>query len=777
MTETNNKPGIGKKTKHPAGAPSEPLRDNKKGSGLFRRKKILGVTGIILALLLTGIIYFASFDRGILNRSSYSTTFFDRNGIPLRTLFSADETYAEKCGLSEVSPHFLRACVLIEDKRFYSHKGIVISSLFRALWQNIKKKRVVSGGSTITMQLAKLLYRHKKRSIPNKISEIFAALKFELHLSKTDILTEYINRLPFGNMIYGVKQAARFYFAKNPAHLSLNQAIYLALIPKSPTRYNPRRDAAILKKRWKKILEIFRVQNYISRDEYLRAKSEGVEFLMRDYPFAAPHFIDMVKEKYGGEKIPQQVHTTLDLSIQKEMAGIIREHLVRLRKYNVKSAAAVIIDNRSHEVMALMGSPRYLDEKNAGFVNLTTSFRQPGSTLKPFVYALALEEGYTPATILPDIRFPSKGGFFPKNHDGREHGPTRLRIALACSYNIPAFYLAMKLTPHKVIAKLRQAGFGYIKGEPGFYGETIALGSGEVKLLDLLIAYSAFVNGGTVYYPAFVKGQPVKTRRLFSDKAAFLTWQILADPAARFAGFGYDSSMRLPFPLAVKTGTSKGFRDKWAIGVNSRYCIGVWLGNPGGENMRDLSGVGSAATILRDLFLCVQEDWSAGVIPMPPGIVKRTICPLSGELLSGNCSDAVEEYFDEENLPQKTCTYHVIENGEVKVRFPELYGKWAERTHPGEEPGIRRDKRKWISFPQQGDFFYISDAIAGQDQEITFEVMGFEPGEEIDFLLNGVLYKAIVYPGTPLWRLRRGDHTLSIRSANRILNTVKFIVR
>ena len=746
-------------------------------SGFFKNKKRLIIISALLGILLIGIIYFASFNRKILKNDSYSTTFFDRNGTPLRTFFSEDEKYSEKCGLSEVSPHFLRACVLIEDKRFYSHKGIVISSLFRALWQNIKGKRIVSGGSTITMQLAKLLYNHKKRHLGNKISEIFAALKFELHLSKTEILSEYINRLPFGNLIYGIKEASRFYFAKKPADLSLNQAIYLALIPKSPSRYNPRSDARRLKRRWENMLEIFRKNNYISKDEYLRAKNEGIRFHMADYPFAAPHFIELIKKKYPGGKIPGQVHTTLDYPVQREMEGIIREHLFRLRKYNVKSAAAVIIDNRAHEIIAYMGSPDYFDETNAGFVDLATSLRQPGSTLKSFVYALALEEGYTPATILPDIKFPAKGGFFPKNHDGREHGPLRMRVALACSYNIPAFYLAMKLTPHRVIEKLRQAGFGYIKADPGFYGETIALGSGEVKLLDLLIAYSCFANEGIIYYPAFVKGQPIKTRKLFNRKAAFLTWHILSDPAARFASFGYDSSMNLPFPLAVKTGTSKGFRDKWAIGINSRYGVGVWIGNPEGENMKDLARVGNATTILRDIFLAIQKDWTQGEIAVPPGIVKRTICPLSGELLSENCRDSVEEYFDEKHLPGKTCTYHVREKGQMVVSYPELYGKWAKKTQSEANLDVRMDRRRWISFPQQGDFFYISDAISRQDQEITFEVMGFAPGEEIEFVLDNSLYRTVLFPETPTWRLQRGDHSLSIRSKGQTFDTIKFIVR
>ncbi|MCP5048689.1 MAG: penicillin-binding protein 1C, partial [bacterium] len=432
-----------------------------------RKRRVISIS--ILVLMLTAAIYFVSFDEEILNENIFSTTFYDRNGKPLRTYFSADETYARPCRLSEVSPHFLRAIVLIEDKTFYNHKGVVLSSLFRAFWQNIKGRRIVSGGSTITMQTAKLVYRHRKRNIFNKISEIFSALKFELHLSKSRILEAYINRLPFGNMIYGIKQAARFYFGKDPAHLSLNQAIYLALIPKSPTRYNPARHLGHLKKRWETILEAFRQRNHITGDEYQRSRSEGISFQMDQPPFRAPHFIQLVKEMYRRGELPEQVRTTLDYPIQEQLEGIVREHLARLETYDVSSAAAVIIDNQTHRVIGFMGGPDYFNDDIAGHVNLATALRQPGSTLKPFVYGLALESGYTPSAIVPDIKFPARGGFFPKNHDGREHGPLRIRTALACSYNIPAFYLAMKLTPRRVIRTLNNAGFSSIKSEPGFY--------------------------------------------------------------------------------------------------------------------------------------------------------------------------------------------------------------------------------------------------------------------------------------------------------------------
>ncbi|MGE5339891.1 MAG: penicillin-binding protein 1C [Candidatus Omnitrophota bacterium] len=734
--------------------------------------------GLILAVGIYFIFFFTSFDRDrFFKTMSYSTTFYDRNGKTLRAYVSTEETYTKPCLLSEISPHFLRAIVLIEDKTFYNHHGVVLSSLFRAFWQNIRGKRIVSGGSTITMQLAKSVDRHRDRHIFNKLSEIFSALRFERHLSKSEILEAYINRLPFSNQIYGVNGASWFYFGKAPSQLSLNQAIFLALIPRSPSQFNPNRHLAHLKRKWKTILEFFKASNYITLDEYQRAQHEGIHFQVNPAPFFAPHFIEMIREKYGTKPMPEQVDTTLDYEIQHTMEGLIREHLVRLKSYNVGSAAAIVMDNHTHEVLGFVGSPNYFNSDNAGNVNLAGALRQPGSTLKPFVYGLALESGYTPSSVLPDIKFPSRGGFFPQNHDGREHGPLRLRTALACSYNIPAFYLAMKLKPSQVIDKLQKAGFAYLKSDPGFYGETIALGSGEVKLLDLVTAYSAFACNGVTYSPAFIKNEPLTETRILEENAAFLIWDILADPSARFASFGYDSSMNLPFPLAIKTGTSKGFRDKWAVGVNSEYTVGVWIGNPRGENMADTSHVGNASTILRDIFLAIQKDWTKGAVPVPSGLTRKRICALSGERASPDCPDTLDEYFDSRNFPQTLCTWHIRRNGQLRVNYPELYKEWALRTHPAGNLGIDQMKKQCISFPQEGDFFYISGAIPVNSQQITFEVMGFRPGEAIDYYLDGVLYQRDVFPHFPFWPLKRGDHRLTIKREQRVIDEVKFVVR
>jgi penicillin-binding protein 1C len=746
-------------------------------SRFFRSKfvKILGAA--VLAALLTLAVYFYSFDPAIFADKEHSTDFLDRRGTLLRTYFSSRETYARQSPSSEVSPHFLRAIVLIEDHRFYSHHGVSLSSLLRATWQNIEGQRVVSGGSTITMQLAKLVYRHRERSILNKISEIFAALRFEWHMPKEALLEEYINRLPFGNLVYGVNEASRFYFGKQPSQLSLNQSIYLALIPKSPSRYNPRKHLGNLKKRWNGILEIFRRRGYISHDEFLRAQKEGIQFSMDNYPFRAPHFVQQVKQRLAGKELPQQVRTTLDLSIQSQLEGLVRGHLQRLRPYRVSSAAAVVIDNRSHQVVGYVGSPSYFDEDISGSVDMATAMRQPGSTLKPFVYALALENGYTPSSILPDIKFPARGGFFPKNHDGKEHGPLRLRVALACSYNIPAFYMAMKLTPAAIIEQLHLLGFSYFRDRPGFYGETIALGSGEVRLLDLAVAYSSLADNGLLHSPAFVDDEAVGSRRVMTPQAAYLIWHILADPMARFASFGVESSMNLPFAVAMKTGTSKGFRDKWAVAVNTLYTVAVWIGNPDGRDMADLTGVGTSATIARDIFLALQKDWTIGTPPVPPGIVKRTVCALSGQLAGPHCRDRVDEYYMESNIPTKSCSYHVLENGRPKIRYPELYKKWASGLHQASATDFVSAPTRRISFPQHRDFFYISDAIPRQDQQINVQVMGFQPGERVSLYLNDQLLKHLTIPGTIPWRLKRGDYTLVLKQGDQIIDRLEFLVR
>lgn len=741
---------------------------------LLSNKKRTIISAILFWAVLS-IIYFSVFDKSILKSNSYSTLFFDRNGKILRTVLSDKERYTTKISLSGISPHFLRAIVLIEDKSFYSHHGVSINAIFRALFQNVKERKIKSGASTITMQLAKLLKNNISRNIFNKISETVYALKLEMHLDKSTILEEYINRLPFGNMIYGIESASKYYFKKKPKDLSLNQAIYLALIPKSPTLYNPIKHIKRLTQRKKIILNEFLKRKYISKNEYLRVSKEGIRFSIDKKSFIAPHLIERLQEtnKFKTSKII----TTIDRNLQSEITGIIKEALRRLKPYKISSAACVIIDNKTHEVIVYIGSPDYFNKKNSGFVDYADSLRQPGSTLKPFIYALALENGRTPASIIPDIKFPARGGFFPSNYDGKEHGPLRLRPALANSFNIPAFYLAMKLTPQLIIEKLQEAGFLYLDENSGFYGETIALGAGEVKLFDLVKAYSLFANGGIIYKPSFIKGRKNKKRRVFSEKTAYLIWNILSDPNARAMSFGYNSSMKLPFPLAIKTGTSKGFRDKWAIGVNSEFTVGVWLGNPSGKNMRDLTGTANSTSILRDIFLLIQKDWTKGNIKKPKGLVNLKICTISGERATRYCKDTIDEIFDENNLPQEYCSYHKLRKGNIITVYPELYKTWAIKNKLIDRAEIIKNNRKKISFPQKRDFFYISKDIPIESQRISFKIMGFKNGDIIEYILNDKVIAKLPYPDFPSWQLERGDYTLKIQCNNKTIDTTVFLVR
>jgi penicillin-binding protein 1C len=748
-----------------------------KGLRLNKKKIFL----ILLSLGTAGmVVYLAWFNQSCFSDQEESLRFVDRRGELLGFYLVDQNRYSAHCGLSQVSPHFIRAIVLAEDRGFYSHKGVNLSSLTRALFQNVQEGKVVSGGSTITMQLAKLLLNaNQKRTIFRKLEEIIFALKLELHLPKSRILEEYINRLPFGNMIYGIGPASEFYFGKSPAQLSLSQALELAVIPKAPTTYNPIKNKDQLKARRDWILDEFYRQGFVSSHEYRRVASEEVHFNIRDTLFVAPHFIELIKRRYGNDLSDhKKIYTTLDRNLQLKVRGIIREHLQRLRPYHVQSAAAVVIDNRSYEVLAYLGSPDYFNVENNGYVDYALALRQPGSTLKPFVYGVALESGYTPSSILPDIQFPARGGFFPRNHDGMEHGPLRLRTSLACSYNIPAFYLAIKLTPTRILEKLQLAGFSYLDEPAAFYGEAIALGSGEVRLLDLVTAYSCLANKGVLYEPRLLKEWPAGGKRqIFSPQCAFLLFDILSDPAARAGSFGFFSSMNLPFPLAIKTGTSKGFRDKWAVAVNSEYTVGVWLGNPSGQNIsQQVVETGNSATIVRDIFLILQKDWEQGGLPIPPGIIQREVCALSGELAGPYCQDRVEEYFEEKNLPEGPCSYHVKAEAGIKTVYPELYREWWQKNQLTEQTHLGGSQEVEIVSPQQGDRYYISQALPLESQQIRFKVMGAADGEKITYRLNKRIYRILSYPSFPLFQLKPGEYLLEIEIAGECRDRVSFVV-
>ncbi len=413
----------------------------------------------------------------------------DRNGVTLREVLSDQEGRAYWLRWSEIPGWLVKATIAVDDSRFYIHPGLDPIAIVRALYQDMRALRVVSGGSTITEQVIHNIY-HLPRTIPGKILEAWYALRLERTISKDQILLQYLNRVPCGNGTYGVEAASRLYFDKPARQLSLAEAAFLAGLPNSPGSSNPYRAFSRAESRQSFILKQMLEKRMISRVDYERAINEPIRIATSQRQFRAPHFTQMVLHVILPEDRQRisVVRTTLDYGVQKTVMLLLRGQVASLKSHRVTNAAAVVIDNASGDIIALVGSVNFFDSLRDGQVNGALSPRQPGSALKPFAYGPALESGMTAATILPDLPYSVAGtsttseGYSPENYDRKFHGPVRLRTALACSYNVPAVRVAERVGVRALLNLLRDAGLATLDKDASHYGLALTLGDGEVTL-------------------------------------------------------------------------------------------------------------------------------------------------------------------------------------------------------------------------------------------------------------------------------------------------------
>lgn len=592
-----------------------------------------------------------------------SILLLDRQGRPLREAGSE----GRRVSLEQVSPYLVQATLAAEDHRFYGHWGVDLSATAGAALGNLRAGRVVSGGSTLTQQVVTNLCG-RSPGWGGKALEGLRALKLETMLGKAEILEIYLGLVPYGNNTRGIESAARFYFGRPAAALSLAQAALLAGLPNGPTLYDPLRqpERAIQRQRW--ILQRMVKLGMIEDEAYQRALSEPLEVRAHPEQFSAPHFCELVLQA-NKAALASSLRTSLDGPLQDEVQRLVRAQVGAMRQRGMNGAAAVVLDNASGEVRALVGSPDFFDADNAGQVNLATSLRQPGSALKPFTYGLALERGMSPASILLDeeVRYATGAGeFVPSNYDGRFHGPVRLRTALASSYNVPAVRLTHELGVESLLDRLRLAGLTSLDRPAQHYGLSLTLGSGEVTLLQLCNSYRALARGGR-YSPVrwWPSAEEVPEVQIFPPRVAFLLTDILSDPAARAPAFGHDSVLSLPFPCAVKTGTSRAYRDNWTLGFTTEYTVGVWAGNTGGQAMRDVSGVAGAGPLFREVMLALHRSSPPAPFAPPPGLRRGVICIQSGMTAGRHCPGRMPEW----DPPAQTCDCQCPAEA-VQITFP-----------------------------------------------------------------------------------------------------------
>lgn len=633
-------------------------------SKFFARLAIFCFVGLIaLGFLMTGLFAFYAKDLPqpdkIIRREGFSTKIYDRNGELLYDIFANQKRTPVE--LKDIPQHLCNATIAIEDKNFYKHGGFDPLGMIRG-FSRIFTLGYAQGGSTLTQQLVKNVLLTSQRTIPRKLKEFILAVQIEKKYSKDEILQMYLNEAPYGGTAWGVEEAAETYFNKNVGELNLIESAILAGLPQRPSAYSPFSDspqAYIV--RTQQVLRRMREDGYITSEQEAEAlkQLDKVEFATEGSNFKAPHFVMYVKkqleERYGQSVVEGgglRVYTTLDLDIQEAAQEAVTEEIAKVESVHITNGAAVVMDPNNGEILAMVGSKNYNDPDYDGKVNVTLSLRQPGSAIKPVTYLTALKKGYTASTLLMDTPTTFPGGigqpdYKPVNYDGQFHGPLQMRFALGNSINVPA----VKMLAQVGLKDMLQTGYGLGLStlEPTTdnlkrFGLSVTLGGGEVRLLELIEAYSAFANGGLKIEPISIlkvtdkddkvlfEQKTTQGRRAITESQAFLISHILSDNNARLLTFGTNSALNIAGrTVAVKTGTTNDKRDNWTIGWTPQVITGVWVGNNDNSPMKEVaSGISGAAPIWRRVIQAALANKSNLSFKVPEGIVTAEVDQVSG---------------------------------------------------------------------------------------------------------------------------------------------------
>lgn len=680
------------------------------------RLRKLGVRAAIAAVLCVGVfeisLRLTPFPSALETAPARSTEFVDRTGKPLRTLLAEERRFARSCALSDVSPNVIAATLSAEDKRFRAHSGVDLLALARAI-----RGGGHSGASTITQQVVKLA-NPGPRTLSRKLTEMWLALRVERTWSKDRILTEYFNRLDYGNLQTGIASASRYYLDKPPSDLSAAEAAFLAALPKAPTRLNPHANfaGALTRQRW--VLQRMKANGELDDAAFARATGEPIQLRSRERDFEAPHFVDLLLTRRGViQPRGGEIRTTLDLELNRFAERALNENLRRIADKNVSGGSAVVIDNKSGDVLALAGAGDYF-QAGAGQVNCAWMVRSPGSAMKPFTYLLALEAGANPATIVPDVPtgFATPDGIYrPNNYNHRFYGPVSLRFALGNSLNVAAIR-ALELAggPETLQRAMRNVGITTLDHPPEYYGLGLTLGNGEVRLLELANAFATLARLG-MHQPFRLlrdAGSVENGRRVFDEAASYLVADMLADNSARAASFGLNSYLAFDFPVACKTGTSSDYRDNWTVGYTPEFTVAVWVGNPDGKPMQGITGVTGAAPVMHEIVEHLHTRFGTSWFEAPVRITSHEIDPLTGRLAAhgGIFSKCLHD-------PEPTRAEDYDETGRVKL--PAVYNEWLASsqnslgnlvTTADAAEGLR------IVEPAPGSVFFVDGDISPESQ-------------------------------------------------------------
>lgn len=664
---------------------------------------IIGLIGLTVFGVVAAFGVFAWFARDLPSPSKlsatlgYSTVFYDRNDKVLYEIYK--DKNRVPADFKNISTHIKQATIAIEDKEFYKHRGISERGLIRAAF-NIARGESLQSGSTITQQLIKNVLLTSQQTASRKIQEMILAIEVERKYNKDEILQMYLNEAPYGGSFWGVASASKGYFNKSPKDVTLAEAAFLAGLPQSPSYYSPfigKNDT--WKGRSRDVLRRMREDGYITSKQEKDAfkQIQNMKFTEPNISINAPHFVfyarEQLEKEFGPRILDQglKVKTTIDLDVQQAAEKIVKDEIENLKNSQVGNGAAVVMDSQTGEILAMVGSYDY-NNPDYGKFNAATGKRQPGSSIKPLTFAVALEKGYTPATVLMDLRtvFPVKGSrdYVPVNYDGKYRGPSQMRFALGNSLNIPAVKMIAMIGVKDFLTKADEMGlnsFAPTQANMERFGLAITLGGGESTLVDMTSMYTIFARGGTrkgtqsLLEVSDAKGKVIykkkdsTEKRVLSPETSFLISHMLSDNVARTDAFGSNSLLNIPGKtVAVKTGTTDEKRDNYAIGYTNDVTVGVWVGNNDNTpmNPRIASGITGASPIWNKIMKELLQKYKDGIMDKPDRVKAIEIDSYLGGLPKDGYPKR-SEYFTEGTEPKDQSPFY------KRIRVSKSTGKLA----------------------------------------------------------------------------------------------------
>ena len=605
-------------------------------------------TGIVI-LCLVATFFLLDWIFPLPDKIEYTTIITDSKGTVINAYLTKDQKWRMKTELNEISPLLRKTIIAKEDKYFYSHPGVNAVAVARAAFKNLFRFKTTSGASTITMQVAKAL-EHRKRNIGSKVIEMFRAFQLELKYSKNEILQMYLNLVPYGGNIEGVKSASILYFNKNPDHLSLAEITALSIIPNRPSSLVIGKDNDAIIRQRNKWLKKFAREKVFTQKEIEDALAEPLHATRGSMSHFVPHLAYKLKQR-GGD----MVSTNIIMNTQVKTERLVEDYVRNLRLRDIKNAAVVVIDNRTHKVITYIGSADFHDTTDAGQVNGAAAIREPGSTLKPLLYALCVDEGLeTPKMVIEDVEV-NYAGYAPENYDKKFNGYVTVEYALEHSLNIPAVKSLNLLGKDKLIQKLAACNFKQIKKDQSKLGLSMILGGCGATLEELTGLFSAFANEGVYIAPAYTqKDTSTRKVKLVSSAASYMITDILSRVNRPDFPLNWQATEHMP-KIAWKTGTSYGRRDAWSIGYNKNYTVGVWVGNFSGVGVADLNGANVATPLLFKIFNTIDYDSNSEWFAPPADCEQRQVCSETGLSASDHCSHLVMDYFIPTISSSKRC--------------------------------------------------------------------------------------------------------------------------